>query len=100
MAYLYGLVYLVISSFPGLYTSPQYYNESVGIGGLHYIALAIGYAIGAQATSRINDYLYVKMKKSNNGVGKPEFRIPMMIPCSIFLPGEIVNCTVSSRDRS
>ncbi|KAK3677906.1 hypothetical protein LTR78_002001 [Recurvomyces mirabilis] len=86
MAYLYGLVYLVISSFPGLYTSPEYYNESVGIGGLYYIALAIGYAIGAQATSRINDYLYVRMKKSNNGVGKPEFRIPMMVPCSVLLP--------------
>jgi len=86
MAYLYGLVYLVISSFPGLFTSPDYYNESVGIGGLHYLALAVGYFIGAQATARFNDWLYRRLKRRNNGVGKPEFRIPAMIPCAILLP--------------
>jgi len=86
MAYLYGLVYLVISSFPGLFTSPDYYNESVGISGLNYIALAIGYFLGAQITARFNDWLYRRLKRRNNGVGKPEFRIPAMIPCAILLP--------------
>ena len=86
MAYLYGIVYLVISTFPTLFTSPDYYNESVGIGGLHYIALAIGYFIGAQSTSRFNDYLYSRLKRRNNGVGMPEFRVPVMIPCAILLP--------------
>ncbi|KAF2769989.1 MFS general substrate transporter [Teratosphaeria nubilosa] len=86
MAYLYGLVYLVISTFPDLFTSAQYYDESVKIGGLHYIALAIGYFIGAQGTARFNDWLYRRLKRKNNGVGKPEFRIPAMIPCAILLP--------------
>ncbi|KAK0944155.1 hypothetical protein LTR29_004287 [Friedmanniomyces endolithicus] len=123
MAYLYGLVYLVISSFPGmyylhsdsskyerrrnrstcdflyagardycrhsllaLYTSPVYYNESTEIGGLHYVALAIGYFVGAQSTGRFNDWLYARLKSQNNGVGLPEFRVPVMMVCAVLLP--------------
>ena len=86
MAYLYGLVYLVISSFSALFTSPAYYNESTQIAGLNYIALAVGYFFGAQITSRFNDWLYRRLKKRNGGKGKPEFRIPVMIPCAILLP--------------
>lgn len=86
MAYLYGLVYLVISSFSTLFTSPAYYNESVEIAGLNYIALAIGYFLGAQITSRFNDWLYCRLKRKNNNKGVPEFRVPVMIPCAIFLP--------------
>ncbi len=86
MAYLYGLVYLVISSFASLYTNPDYYGESTQIAGLHYIALAIGYFFGAQLTARLNDWLYKRLKKRNGGVGAPEFRIPVMIPCAILLP--------------
>lgn len=82
MAYLYGLVYLVISSFPALYTSPKYYNEHTQIAGLHYIALAVGYFIGAQSTARANDWFYKHLKKRNNGVGIPEFRAPMTVSLS------------------
>ena len=86
MAYLYGLVYLVISSFSALYTSPEYYDEPTQIAGLHYIALAIGYFFGAQITSQFNDWLYRRLKQRNGGKGIPEFRIPVMIPCAILLP--------------
>lgn len=79
MAYLYGLVYLVISSFSELFTSPEYYGESTQIAGLNYIALAIGYFFGAQITARFNDWLYRRLKQRNGGKGKPEFRIPVMI---------------------
>ncbi|KAF2481736.1 major facilitator superfamily domain-containing protein [Neohortaea acidophila] len=86
MAYLYGLVYLVITSFSTLYTSPKYYHESVGISGLHYIALGLGYFVGAQVSARANDWMYRRLKARNNGVGRPEFRVPMLIPCAVLLP--------------
>ncbi|KAF2858732.1 MFS general substrate transporter [Piedraia hortae CBS 480.64] len=86
MSYLYGLIYLVISSFPRLFHSKFYYNQTIQSSGLHYIAIAIGYFIGAQFTSRFNDWLYQHLKKRNFGVGKPEFRIPATIPCAILLP--------------
>lgn len=44
MAFLYGVLYLVLSTFPGLWTNV--YHESVGIGGLNYIALGGGFTIG------------------------------------------------------
>ncbi|KAF7871653.1 hypothetical protein EAF04_003760 [Stromatinia cepivora] len=86
MAYLYGLTYLVLSSFPGLFTNPAYYNMSTEMGGLNYIALGLGYLMGAEMTARINDFTYNRLKRRNNNVGIPEFRAPVMIPCSILLP--------------
>lgn len=39
MSFLYGLMYLVLSTFPGLWEGP--YNESIGIGGLNYISMLL-----------------------------------------------------------
>jgi multidrug resistance protein len=84
MAYIYGLMYLVISTFTTLFTDQ--YHESVGIAGLNYIALALGFTIGAQGTSLFVDKVYKALKKRNNGEGKPEFRIVVMIPGAILTP--------------
>lgn len=84
MAYLYGLCYLVLSTFPGLWE--RRYGESIGIGGLNYIALGIGFFLGAQITAPISDKIYRRLKKSHNGVGQPEFRCPIMAPGAILVP--------------
>ncbi|KAK0510101.1 hypothetical protein JMJ35_007495 [Cladonia borealis] len=84
MAYLYGLMYLVISSFPTLWETQ--YHESIGIGGLNYISLGVGFFLGTQICARINDKLYRRLKKQNNNIGQPEFRIPLMFVGSIFVP--------------
>ena len=87
VAYLYGVIYLVISSFAALYTSPEYYDQSTQMGGLHYIALAVGYFFGTQVTSMFNDRLYSSLKKRyGTEKGVPEYRIPVMVPCSVILP--------------
>lgn len=84
MAYLYGVNYIILSSFSSLYTTQ--YGESTGISGLHYIATALGLSIGAQGTARLTDKVYAKMKERNGGIGRPEFRILTMIPCAIGVP--------------
>ncbi|KAF2488977.1 MFS general substrate transporter [Lophium mytilinum] len=84
MAYLYGLMYLVLSTFPPLWE--KRYNESVGIGGLNYISLALGFFLGTQICAPINDRIYRRLKKKNNGVGKPEFRIPLILPGALMTP--------------
>jgi len=84
MAFLYGLCYLVLATFPGLWE--QRYGESIGIGGLNYIALGIGFFLGAQITAPINDKIYKRLKKKHNGVGQPEFRCPIMAPGAILVP--------------
>jgi MFS family permease len=84
MAYLYGLMYLVLSTFPTLWTGE--YHESVGIGGLNYISLGVGFFVGTQVCAPCQDKIYRALKKRNNGVGKPEFRVPLMIPGAALVP--------------
>ena len=84
MAYLYGLMYLLLSTFPDLWENV--YHESIGIGGLNYCSLGIGFFLGTQICAPINDRIYRRLKRRNNNVGRPEFRIPLMIPGSLLVP--------------
>lgn len=84
MAYLYGLMYLMLSTFPLLWS--ERYGMSVGIGSLNFISMGLGFFLGTQITAPLNDALYRRLKKRNNGVGKPEFRVPIMAPASLFVP--------------
>jgi hypothetical protein len=49
MAYLYGLMYLMLSTFPLLWSDR--YHESVGIGSLNFISMGLGFFIGTQTCS-------------------------------------------------
>ena len=51
------------------------YHQSVGIAGLHYIALGLGLSVTAQINARFIDGAYKHLCKRNGGVGKPEFRL-------------------------
>jgi multidrug resistance protein len=84
MAYTYGLMYLVLSTFPTLWA--DVYHESIGIGGLNYISLGVGLFIGTQVCAPLQDRIYRALKKRNNGVGKPEFRVPLMVPGALCVP--------------
>lgn len=86
IAYIYGLIYLVMSTFPPLWSSPDYYQESISIGGLNYLSLALGYFVGSQISATFNDKIYLRLKKQNGGTGRSEFRIPLMVPFSIITP--------------
>lgn len=84
MAYIYGLMYLVLSTFPRLWENR--YHESVGMGGLNYIAMGVGFFLGVQVCAPINDAIYRRLKRRNGDVGRPEFRVPLMIPGGILVP--------------
>lgn len=84
MAYLYGLMYLMLSTFPRLWV--EGYGETSGVGSLNFISMGLGFFLGTQITAPLNDALYRRLKKRNNGVGKPEFRVPMMVPASLLVP--------------
>ena len=84
MAYLYGLMYLVLSTFPSVWT--EQYHENIGISGLNYISLGLGFFIGAQTTAYMSDKIYKRLKKNNNDTGQPEFRVPLMFPGSLLAP--------------
>ncbi|KAL1648883.1 hypothetical protein SLS58_002063 [Diplodia intermedia] len=87
-AYNYGMLYLLISSFPSLWEGK--YGMSKGVASLNYISLAVGSLIGAQLCGPLMDAIYRRLQKRSGGAadeaGPPEFRIPMMIPASVISP--------------
>ncbi|KAI8623891.1 major facilitator superfamily domain-containing protein [Xylariaceae sp. FL1651] len=88
MLYLYGLIYIVLTSFPTLWSSPRPlgYGESLGIGGLNYISLGLGFFIGAQVCAPLQDRIYASLKRRYGGAGRPEYRVPMMVPGAFLVP--------------
>lgn len=84
MAYLFGIMYLLLTSFPNLWKT--YYGESTQIGSLNYISLGIGLTVGTQVTARTSTIIYRKLKERyQTDVGVPEYRIPSMF-IGAFLP--------------
>jgi len=84
MAFVYGLMYLFITTIPGIFEG--IYQEKVGIAGLNYLAFGVGLTGASQVNARLLDYIYRKLKERNGGIGKPEFRLPPMFPGTIVLP--------------
>ena len=84
MAYIFGLFYLILTSFPSVWENV--YKESIEISGLNYLSLGVGYIIGAQVNGYLNDKIYQRLKARNGGQGRPEFRVPLMVIGSILMP--------------
>ncbi|KAI9045029.1 MFS transporter [Aspergillus affinis] len=83
MVYVYGLFYLFLSTFPGVWQGVH--HESTGIAGLNYISLGVGFVLGVQIGGRLKDLIYVTLKARNFNRGRPESRIPLMIIGSYFV---------------
>ncbi|KAJ5063805.1 major facilitator superfamily domain-containing protein [Bipolaris maydis] len=84
MAYLFGLMYLMLSTFPILWVDR--YGMSISTGSLNYLSIGIGFFVGTQITSLLIDALYCRLKFRNNGIVRPEFRVPMLVPASLVIP--------------
>ncbi|MCJ1310490.1 hypothetical protein MMC25_004154 [Agyrium rufum] len=84
MAILYGMMFLMLFTFPLLWTTV--YHESLSIGGLNYISTGIGFTIGSQVCGPLNDKIYTSLKARNDGIGKPEFALPLLFPGSMLVP--------------
>ncbi|KIN03237.1 hypothetical protein OIDMADRAFT_119124 [Oidiodendron maius Zn] len=84
MAFLYGIIYLVLSTFATLWV--EVYYESIGIGGLNYISVGVGLFVGTQIAAPLQDRIYRTFKGRNNDIGKPEFRVILMFPGAFLVP--------------
>ncbi|KAL0581256.1 hypothetical protein V5O48_000739 [Marasmius crinis-equi] len=84
MAYIYGIFYLFLTTLPGIFQGT--YGQQPGIAGINYLALGIGLTGASQTNARLMDKIYIKLKNRNGGVGRPEFRVPIMIIGSLVLP--------------
>jgi MFS family permease len=82
MAYLFGITYLMLATFPEIWT--VVYHESPSIGGLNYLSIAIGSFAGLFFNLKFVDRIYKTLKARNNNVGKPEFRMPSLAAGSVL----------------
>ncbi len=79
-AILFGYLYLFIATFPDVFQGE--YHFSVGISGLAYLGLGVGSFLGLVLSGKTSDLMYVKLRDKNNGVAKPEYRLPPLMATS------------------
>ncbi|KAI9355694.1 major facilitator superfamily domain-containing protein [Zopfochytrium polystomum] len=65
------------------------YHESISVSGIHYLALGLGFVGGNIVLAPLIDKIYVRLREKNNGVGAPEFRMPLAMPVSFLLPASL-----------
>ena len=71
MAYAYGTMYLVLATFPTLWTDT--YHESTAVAGLNYISLGLGFFLGAPIVGKSTDKIYKHLTaKHAKALSKPK----------------------------
>lgn len=80
----FAIYTLLLGTFADLFIDQ--YGQSQSISSLHYIAIAIGASAAAQGGGRLMDWSYRRLTAHHGGVGKPEFRVPYVVPGIIITP--------------
>jgi hypothetical protein len=75
---LYKLLLFV--SLPCFHALALTATSHLTVASLNYIALGIGFTGMSQISARMLDPVYRKLSKQNGGVGKPEFRMALLLP--------------------
>ncbi|ODV59890.1 MFS transporter [Ascoidea rubescens DSM 1968] len=89
MAIMYGLMYLMICTFPNVWGNIYGFNKSIS--GLMFFALAIGYIGGLPIWNYIISKDYErKIKENNNQIPKPEARLKYLYWSGIISPTSLL----------
>lgn len=84
MAIVYGYLYLIFTAMPQVFEGQ--YGFSTGSVGLSYLGIGIGSIIGLFIAGGSSDRTVKYLTKKNGGEPKPEYRLPVMIFASFFVP--------------
>ncbi|KAJ7771073.1 major facilitator superfamily domain-containing protein, partial [Mycena maculata] len=84
MAFMYGIYYLMFTTFDTLFSAV--YGFNTGTGGLTYIGLGVGFLLATGFSARSANEVYLHLSKKNGGKGEPEMRVPALIFGSLFVP--------------
>lgn len=83
----FAIYTLILGTFADLYITK--YGQSEFISSLHYISIAFGTTSAAQVGGRLMDWSYRRITArygGSDGTGKPEFRVPYLVPGVIITP--------------
>lgn len=84
VAFGYGCLYLLFNTIPMVFRGS--YNWSVGVSGVVYLALLLGYLIGLSAFSLLSDKTVRHMTEANGGIYEAEMRLPFCVYFASVLP--------------
>ncbi|KAI5834714.1 MFS general substrate transporter [Schizophyllum commune Tattone D] len=83
--YMALIFYLMFATFSAFFSKT--YGFKAGVGGLVYIGIGIGSLVAVIIGAKVGDRIYWGLSaKYNNGVGKPEYRVPSLILGSMVIP--------------
>ena len=83
-AYLWGVLYPLIATFPNVWTN--IYKESISIGSLNYLSLFVGMGIASQGGTRLADRYYRAAVAKDGNQSNPEARLPVLILGACIVP--------------
>ncbi|KAI9924053.1 hypothetical protein MW887_007292 [Aspergillus wentii] len=83
VAIIYGYLYLLFTTMTSVFQTQ--YGFSQGTVGLAYLGIGVGSVLGLAALGATSDRL-LRYLSAKNGVKKPEYRLPPMIPGTFFVP--------------
>ncbi|KAI0107606.1 major facilitator superfamily domain-containing protein [Nemania sp. FL0031] len=98
MGLAFGIYTLMLSTFAQLWI--ERYGQSKLSSSLHYISISVGISLATQIGGRVMDWIYRRLRErdaartsgAGNGgggklpPGKPEYRVPYMIPGALLMP--------------
>ncbi|KAJ5280623.1 Major facilitator superfamily domain general substrate transporter [Penicillium angulare] len=84
MSLVYGLLYLFFTTISTVFTST--YGFSVGVSGLAYLGIGLGFAVGLLIMGLTNDRMVARLTAQNGGKFEPEMRMPTMIIFACIIP--------------
>jgi len=83
-AVVYGYLYLLFTTFTYVYE--REYGFTTGQAGLTFLGLGVGSFIGLFAVGIASDRAIKHQTAKNNGVTKPEYRLPPLLPAAFIIP--------------
>lgn len=84
MGFVYGLLYLLLTTLTSVFVT--IYGWSIGVSGLSYIGLGIGFMLGVVVIGSTSDRIMAKHTKKNNNVPVPEVRLKVCVFFSFLIP--------------
>ncbi|KAI9369643.1 major facilitator superfamily domain-containing protein [Aspergillus egyptiacus] len=84
MSLVYGLLYLFFTTISSVFQTQ--YGFSVGLSGLAYLGIGLGFLGGLAFMAATNDRVLLKLRARAGGHFEPEMRLPLMIVFSSILP--------------
>ena len=74
----FGVLYIVLSTLPHMFSSPLYYNQSTSVSGLNFLSIGIGFTVGAQTCAIATDAL--NRQYSRKAPAQTEVRLLPLLP--------------------